>query len=420
MRTSAWPILEQFSAPAVQIALTPLLLSRLSVADFALYVGTVALLVASPALSHGTSTALLSTLPASLHRTHGSDIASALVRSVLVRVAVTSALLAVVVAAVVVTTFPTYALFAGSSLVLLALSEIDGTLTNALKGHRRFKQCAVIEIVGRFGQLPITIAALHVQGSVTAALLASSTAVALKVVAKGLIWRRLMLDAAHRDDAAADPAHDLAAARSELSAVGLWSCVHVLSGVAFYAFDRFAAGVLVGSAALGAYAVCSQLAQLSHAIPSAAGQILVPWAAKRRALTADQRRELRGVAIVATMLACIPSIVLAVTGEFVLGVWISAEFAARNATLLLHLAVVFLFLSVNVPCFYLLVGLGKTRFAAMLTLSASSLLVLAVLLVLPADVVALADMKLIYAGIALTLIWHLFRLLQAKEEARFA
>lgn len=411
-RTTGWAVAEQFAGPLAQFVLTPFLLHRMEPHQFGLWVIAQSLVVGAPTLSLGRSIALLSVLP----RYSGVERdarARSLVLYTLRLIAATSlgAAAAVLSLNALAEQLWPYLAHAALYLVLvvgfLALIECESTLNSALKSYRAYPQATAIEIAGRAMQVVLTLALVDAGAPATKILTLVMIATASKLALKSWVVRQLV---GPRDCTPSAPAN----AALEMSHIGFWSWVNVLSGIAFYSFDRWAVGYFMGSVALSAYSVCSQLAQLTHSIPAAAAQMLTPWAASKGIKTsrANDARQLRNVAVVGAGLACLAPLVLLATAPVILKFWVGPAFAAENTVLLRHLAFVFLLLSINIPFFSILIGLGFARYAALLTLAAGSLYAVSAIAIAPQNPVSMADLKLIYAVVGLVFVVKLLQTLK--------
>lgn len=404
-------MLEQFAAPLAQLVLTPWLLHRMEAREFALWVIAQSLLVGAPTLSLGRSVAILSIVP----RYEGIERDTRtrmLVGSSLERIAWAAAVIAAaswLAPALFGRLWPDLSglsVFALLTVGWLALSECESVLTASLKSYRAFAWTACIEIAARCAQVGLVLLLIGAKAPATTVLAIAMATTALKLVAKAGLLRRMTRRAGP------EPAEHT----PDVAHLSFWSWINVLSGVLFYSFDRWAVGAYMGSAALAAYSVCSQLAQLAHSIPAAAAQVLIPWAAARRdsAQPEVDTKTMRDVAVVAALLSCIPALLLLALAPHILALWISPQFADEHAVLLRHLTFVFLLLAINVSFFDILIGLGDARFAALLTLFAAGLYAVCTLLVAPDRTVQMADLKIIYAAAGLAfigrLLWYLAKM----------
>jgi len=402
----AWPVLEQFAGPIAQFLLTPLLLLRMDPHQFALWILAQSLVVAAPTLSFGQSAALLAVLP----RYSGEQrdaAAVAFLRATLRLIAVNAALAAVLViglraalSALSVSLEPTL-LYLLSVLALLVVTDLESMLSSVLKSYGFFHQSAWVEVGGRVAQVALTIAIIESGSSgTTAVLLVVATGVIKVMIKFGLVASRLRT--AHPRTADLDNHQRVL----QMRVLGIWNWINVLSGVLFYTFDRWAVGYFLGSTALAAYAVCNQLAQLTHSVPAAASQTLIPWAAARVHSTGREAALplIRRVAWVSSLAAIVPALALIALAPYVLSLWISPQFSQEHSGLLRHLGIVFLLLSLNVPSFNLMLGIGKPRVAALVGLFAGIIYSTATLLLRPSSLATMVNLKLLYGVLALACI----------------
>lgn len=372
--------------------------------EFALWVIAQSLLVGAPTLSLGRSVAILSIVPRyeGIERdTRTRMLVGSSIRLIawLAAAFAAAGLLAQALLGHLWSDLSGLAVFTLLVVGWLALTECESVLTSSLKSYRAFAWTACIEIAARTAQVSLVLLLIEAKAPASAVLAIALATTALKLAAKALLLQHMTRQAGPEP---AGPTPDVAH-------LSFWSWINVVSGVLFYSFDRWAVGVYMGSAALAAYSVCSQLAQLTHSVPAAAAQVLIPWAAARRdsAQPVVDTKAMRDVAVVAALLACIPALVILALAPQILSLWISPQFADEHAMLLRHLAFVFLLLAINIPFFDILIGLGDARFAALLTLFAAGLYAVCTLLTAPDRTVQMADLKIIYAAVGLAFIGRL-------------
>jgi O-antigen/teichoic acid export membrane protein len=415
----SWPVVEQFASPLMQLVITPLLLHRVAAEEFAFWVLALSLVVAAPVWSLGRSSALLVTIPRFAESERHARAVSLIARTLRL-----IAVLAGIAAAAVATLgellgrlWPMAAEASGvvvMTIVFLAVTEAENVVGAGLKSYRAFDQSAKIELAGRLLQLLVLVGVVTTRTSAIELLAIAIATGLLKFAAKWLVFRRHQ---AHVPRSAA--AQGRTPAPADFKQIGLWSLVQVLSGIAFYSFDRWVVGYYMGSATLSAYFVCNQLAQLAHAVPAAASQALIPWAASRHAALSgpEQGKRLGKVVVFGSLLAAVPSLVVLALAPQLLAIWISPSFSAEHSLVLRHLAVVFLLLSLNIPSFAMLVGFGHARWTAVISVAAGIVYMAATLLVEPGGPLLMADLKLVYALLSLFLIFKLFRVLAELRKA---
>ncbi len=406
-RTAAWPVLELFVSVGVQVLLTPLLLHRLGAQQFGVWILVQTTLLASAALSLGASTGLLPVLAAALHR---GDLAGArgAMRWLFRRVAgVAVGLLAGVAVAWSAgwtPGLPTWAAADVWPLVLASLAwvtatELDNTAASALKAQGRFGSAARSELTARLAQLALIALLVDTGGTALWPILLSLAVTVAKFTVRLAAVRR------HWPMPASSAANEASIKIvRELAIVGLWVWIGALGSLAFNAFDRWFIGAWFGASTVAAYAICTQLTQLPHAVVAAAGQVLVPWAARHAGSGGSPSSGRAGLTLLAasTALAALPSLLLLPLLEPVLGLWISPAFAHEHLALARGLAVAFLLLCLNVPGYFLLLGTGHARFTTAV-IGVCGLLFIVGAFWLPRDLSTFVALKCAFAALALAL-----------------
>jgi O-antigen/teichoic acid export membrane protein len=403
-----WPVLELMVVVAAQFVLTPLLLHRLGPEQFGVWVLVQSMLVACSVMSLGASTGLLPVLSAVVHRGDRAGAAAAL-SWLMRRTAVVSAVMVAgglialergVLPDDLVGGRDGAWLLVLSAVVWMAATELDGALASSLKACGKFAFAARLEAAARFVQ--VALIALVVDGGSQALL---PVLVSLAVTIGKLVFRLLAL---HKEGLltpqitrAASPTGDVS---RDLARTSAWLWIGLLGSLTFNAFDRWFVGAWFGASVLAAYAICVQLAQMPHAIAAAAGQVLVPWAARqgRPGPGTDSDRRTLKILGWTTALAALPSLVLLRFIEPLLGLWISPAFAAEHLELGRQLTLVFLLLSLNVPAYFLLLGLGYPRFSTVV-IGVSGLLFVVGAMLLPRDLSTFVNLKAFFALLSLAL-----------------
>jgi len=408
--SAVWAVLELGCSTAAQLILTPLLLHRLGVDQFGIWVIALTVLVGSATLSLGTGTALL---PVLAHANAKGDVTGnwAAIRLFTRRCAKTSSVLFLAMSGATILGWTPAALAAWTKwdlwvlgsvmLAWAAITEIDNGLSSALKAKDRFDIAAVLEAVARAVQLGLTFWLLSAGGLALVPITLAATATGIKAWAKFMVLRAGCPRVTCQTDESYGRATSIAA---ELDASGKWIWLGLLGGLAFNAFDRWFVAAQLGSAALAVYATCAQIAQLPHALVAAAGQTLAPWAARRRDRLAmeDVRHGMRRALLLATTAAALPSLALLLVLKPLLGWWISKDFADANLPIAQGLTVAFLLLALNVPAYFLLFGLGRMRTSTVLSAFCGLVFVGGCLLIEP-TAPAFVFMKGLFASLILSL-----------------
>ena len=403
-----WPVLELLVTVVAQLVLTPLLLHRLGPEQFGVWVLMQSTLLACSIMSLGASTGLLPVLSTAVHRGDRAG-ASVALRGLVRRTgAVFAALLAGSAFVLLLGGWPEGVFGGGerawplvlAALAWMALTELDGAFASSLKACGRFAFAARLEAAARLVQVA-AIAWWVGEGSGALLPVLLSLAVTVgKLLTR--LWALQQDGLLARSGATAGQASN--GVSRELAHTSTWLWVGLLGGLTFNAFDRWFVGAWFGTSVLAAYAICVQLAQMPHAIAAAAGQVLVPWAARQAGPGPGAGSSRRMLAILGwtTALAALPALLLLQLVEPLLSMWISPAFAAQHSALGWQLALVYLLLSLNVPAYFLLLGLGHARFSTLVS-AVCGLLFVAGALLLPHDLSTFVMLKAVFAVLSLAL-----------------
>lgn len=409
-RLASWPVLELLVTVGVQVLLTPLLLHRLGLQQFGVWIIASTTLLASTALSLGASAGVLPILSAALHR---GDVAGARAamrwffrRLTIVSMTVlggtviaisTGLLSSLVPAGAIASVWP----LAMAALAWMTSTELDNAVSSALKAQGRFGFAAQTEVATRIAQLVLIFFMVDAGSSALLPILASLGVTVVKVIVRlAAVCARLRSGSA--DGEAASAVGD--SVTREIAITGVWVWIGALGSLTFNGFDRWFVGAWFGTSTLAAYAICTQLAQLPHAVVAAGGQVLVPWAARNLPRGSRIGRDRFALKLLAgaTALAALPSLLLLPLLEPALGLWISTAFAQDHLWLARGLTAAFLLLCLNVPAYFLLLGMGQARFTTTVVSLCGVLFILGALL-LPRDLSTFVVLKCLFATLSLSL-----------------
>jgi len=403
-----WPVLELLVVVVAQFVLTPLLLHRLGPLQFGVWVLVQSTLLASSFMSLGASAGLLPVLSAAVHRGDRAGAAAALGWLMRRTARVSAAIVAGSLVALELGLLPADLvggrdrawLLVLAAVLWLAATELDGALASSLKACGRFAFSARLEVAARVTQVGVIAAVVQAGGDALLPVLVSLAVTIGKLVFRLVALRQEGL-LARRAEQAAGPGGEVS---RNLARTSIWLWAGLLGGLTFNAFDRWFVGAWFGTSVLAAYAICVQLAQMPHAIAAAAGQVLVPWAARQAGpapATPGDRRMLKVLGWT-TALAALPSLALLVVIEPLLALWISPAFAAEHLELGRRLTLVFLVLSLNVPAYFMLLGMDCPRFLTIVS-AGSGILFVAGALLLPRDLSTFVNLKALFAVLSLAL-----------------
>jgi O-antigen/teichoic acid export membrane protein len=404
-----WPILDLVVAVSAQFLLTPLLLQRLGAHEFGVWIIVQSTLLASTALSLGASAGLLPVLSATLSR---GDIAGAraAMRWFARRTAFVSSMVLACGGFVVWLGFMLSGLaraaqgdtwlIALATLAWMAASEFDNGFSSALKARGCFGSVAQVESGARITQVVLIFALVDVGSTALLTILISLALTVIKALLKHYVTdRHDQLRYGNIDNVV--PSNEVPPG---VVSTGIWIWIGTLGSLAFNAFDRWFIGAWFGTSVLASYAICTQIAQMPHTIASAAGQVLVPWAAHRESRQWNTPTGRTPMALLAqtTALSLVPSALLLPSLEPLLALWISKDFALEHLALARGLTAVFLLLSFSVPSYFLLLGMGYARLTTVVGSACGVLFVIGVL-TLPPSLTTFVALKGLFALLTLAL-----------------
>lgn len=278
---------------------------------------------------------------------------------------------------------------------LLALQEIDGAFTGALRGAQRFDFAAQVEISVRVVWIGAVIGAAWFTRDAIATLAVSNAVGILKAVVKGCAAQSAL------------QGHCMIPTRSTASMLrllrfGKWMWVQTLGGLLFSVVDKLVVGAIFGAADLARYSICMQLAQLVHGVQATALQPLFPWVTTRLASPQPMSAAmLKRTAVLGGLACLVVPLILIVVADTVLSLWIGAAFAEENSGICRILIGAYGLLAFNIPVHYLLLGLGAIRILAAINLAAGAVSLLASLLLFPWGLTYFAIGKLFFAPLIL-------------------
>jgi O-antigen/teichoic acid export membrane protein len=416
---AAWAVADQGISPLVQLVITPLLLAKLGRDAFGTWVLAITLISMSQLVSFGAGTA------ATKHVSADSGAGNRSHAIAVIRASLSTAILGGTLAALGASVFalPIAAFFfaqMGSPAhiapvlalcgLATAIQEIDNVYVGAMRGVERFDLCAKVEVPARIS-MGAVIAYLAWRGATVIALVWIFTAMmALKAGLKS--WQVAALFET--------PATYLpTVARMPLARVwrfGVWQWAQSAGTVMFTATDQLLIGSLLGAGPLASYAVCLQIAQYVHMLPSVMMQVIFP---RISALGAGLEPETGNrILLTVTLLAFgialtlgLPIILLAYP---LLKLWVGAEFAASNHLLLMVLVAVHIALAINIGGYFVLLGTGRSARSSVIVLIAGAAQSIFAIVAAPFGILAVACNRLIYALITA----HLYFAARFKKSVR--
>lgn len=418
---TGWSTLDSVVGPFLAIAVSPALLHSLGSHGFGLWAFALAIAGLGGLASLGVGVAATKFVAEDL----ASDRAQGAVETTraALSVALGGGLLLVAVSAALAPVLATTVFVrmgtageVGAALVLgvglLALQEIDGVFTGALRGAQRFDVAAQVEISMRVVWIGAVIgAAWYTRDAVTALVVGNAIGV-LKAVVKGSAAQRALKGHCMIPMLSTAPMR-------RLLKFGKWMWVQSLGGLLFSVVDRLVVGAMFGAADLARYSICMQLAQLVHGVQATALQPLFPWVTTRLASPQPvSAAMLKRIAVFGGLACLMVPLILIVFADTVLSLWLGTAFAEENSGICRILIGAYGLLAFNIPVHYVLLGLGAVRVLAAVNLAAGAVSLLASLLLSPWGFTYFAMGKLFFAPFILLNFTMLRKSIQSNTARR--
>jgi O-antigen/teichoic acid export membrane protein len=405
---AAWAVADQGINPLVHLLITPLLLARLGKEVFGTWALAITIISMSQLVSFGAGTA------ATKHVSADSGAGKKSQAIDVIRAALSTAILGGTIAALFasVCALPIATFFftqMGSPAhiapilavcgLATAIQEIDNVYVGAMRGAERFDLCARVEVPARITMGAI-VAYMSWRGAGVFTLVWILTAMmAFKAGLKS--WQ---VAALFQTSATYLPTMD----RTSLARVwrfGVWQWAQSAGTVMFTSTDQLLIGSLLGAGALARYAVCLQIAQYVHMLPSVMMQVIFPRISALGAGLAPNtgNKILLTVTLLAVGIALtlgLPIIFLACP---LLKLWVGAEFSASNYHLLIVLVVVHIALAFNIGGYFVLLGTGRSARSSVIVLIAGAAQSIFAMIAAPFGILAVACNRLLYALITASL-----------------
>jgi O-antigen/teichoic acid export membrane protein len=410
-----WAVLEYGWYPLVLFTTTPWFLDRLGAEQYGYWMLLTATVGFGGALNAGTGTATIKAVSAGIGR--GED-TEARVRASLGIAMLGGGALSLLVLAVywfgggnllgqIGSNESLLRLTAVAAAILLWLEQVDNVASSAMKGAECFGHAARVEIVGKTVQISLAMLATWYSPTPGALYLALIVGAVLRLAAKlktarYLLSIRRLMPSLH---GAKDILH-----------FARWGWLQGIGGVLFGVADRLVVGSMLGATSLAYYAIASQLAMQVHAISAAGLSVIFPLVSRKL----EGREHVRmwplarltifGNLVLSTVLAT----ALLLLAPLILEPWVGAEAAAVVRRLLPWLAGAYWLLALNVAPFYILLGMGRIRFAGISVLAAGAIGTIALwpaishfgLIGAPAGRGAYAAVSLVLLGPVVARLWH--------------
>ena len=294
---------------------------------------------------------------------------------------------------------------------LMFFRAIESVCISTQRAFERYGDAVRISILARL--LSVTLAAVlsAVKHSAVSIMAMTAALTALGVCAQLVEVRRLL----HAKSLA--PSFDPQATRL-LVRFGILSWLLAVCGVVFNQADRLIGGTSLGAAAVVAYALCAQLAQPVYGVAASGLHFVFPYLASRR-VSAPMPVLRRAVLLAfAANLALViaGTCLLLFWGEGVLRAWVGRSIAAEARPILPIVALGSSALGLSVTGSYAMLALGRVKAVAWLNVAGGASMLLAIAWLLPSNGVgAIAVGRLLYGVVALLVYAPLASLLMRTE-----
>jgi O-antigen/teichoic acid export membrane protein len=262
--------------------------------------------------------------------------------------------------------------------VMLLIRSIENVFSNTLRAYEQYGRTVRISIATRC--LNVTAAVMLAYFGHNA-LAIMQTSLAIAIISLGLQYT-----AARR---VCGPFTFLpkidSESLSEIFGYGIFSWMQALAGVIFYHADRLVVGAMLGTSALGVYAVCVQATQPIHGITSAALNFIFPHLSARH--EAGEPQALARVLWISSWvnigIVVLLSAPLILFGREILSIWMGQSFAEQGTVVLTWLAVANASLGASVASHYILLALGQARFVASVNVLGGAFSLACIILLIP-------------------------------------
>ena len=243
----------------------------------------------------------------------------------------------------------------------LALQEIDSVFSGTLRGIQRYDLVALLELLGRPIWAVCIAVVAYTTSNVVSVLIAHNVCYMIKLVIRIRMTSFVLQEKCFGFTNSIKNITNLAN-------FGKWISLQSIGGVMFATMDKVFVGWLFGSSELTRYSICIQVVQFCHSIQAAAFQIITPWAAQKKNAwkAAYAKFNFLKFSLCVGFSSLILPFILIGCSRIILELWMGVAFATNNVDLLRLLLVGMAILAFTIPAHYVLLGLGKAKFSAIL------------------------------------------------------
>ncbi len=291
--------------------------------------------------------------------------------------------------------------------LLMLVRAIESVCISTQRAFERYGAAVRISIVARLLTLAAAVVLTRFGLGVVSIMVATAILLVLGTIAQLARLQQLL------GAISLLPAFDREAT-SALFSFGTFSWLQAISTVIFSQVDRLILGVSLGASAVAAYALCVQMAQPIYGIAASGLHFLFPYLSGRRVTTplATLKKPILKAFAVNLLLVSVGAAGALLFGKPLLNAWIGADVAKSAEIVLAPIVWSFALLGLNVTAYYALLALGHVRTVTLLNLIGGTVMLLAMVWLLPRfGVHGVAMARLSYGSIALLMYYPLARLL---------
>lgn len=298
--------------------------------------------------------------------------------------------------------------------LLILVRAIESVCISTQRAFERYGAAVRVSIAARL----LTLAAAVLLAHRGFGVIGIMTATAVLMVAGTVV--QLVGLKQHLDSGSLLPSFDHAATAA-LFGFGIFSWLQAVSSVVFSQSDRLVLGATLGAISVTAYALCVQLAQPIYGIAASGLHFLFPYLSSRQAITPPPALK-RAVLIAFTinlLLVAAETAMALLYGRTVLRIWVGEEIAQSASVVLAPIIWSFALLGLNVTGYYTMLAFGYVRVVTWLNLTGGAAMLLMMALLLPRmGIHGIALARLFYGLNALLIYFPLLRLLCGRRSVR--
>ncbi len=417
LSNAAYGVLDYAAYPVGMLLAAPILLKRLGVAQFGVWVVVTATVSAGSIIASGFGDANIQHVAAArsrgdtgaLHRVVRSMMGINLLLGSMLALIVWSlgpfAARHIVTSDISLQRASLWSLRVGSLLMLVR--AVESVCISTQRAFERYGAAVRTSIVARLMALGSAVA-LACRGHgvisimvVTGILIALGAAVQLVELRKRLGASSLL------------PWFDERATKALVS-FGAFSWMQAVAGVIFSQTDRLILGISLGATVVTSYALCVQMAQPIYGVTASGLHFLFPYLSGRQALAppAALRKSILTAFSINLLLVTVGTVLLLLYGRSLLHLWVGEVIADSASTALAPIVWSFGLLGLNVTGYYTMLALGHVRTVTWINLVGGTVMLLLMIWSLPrTGIHGVAVARLSFGMITLLMYCPLLRIL---------